>query len=83
MAELRAGRDTALYDLTRDSGETRDVRAAHPSVAHGLAVRLALHWERGRSRRRAQVLREVDLDPEILGRLEALGYGHEGRDEVR
>jgi arylsulfatase A-like enzyme len=83
MAELRAGRDTALYDLTQDPGETRDVRAEQPSVAHGLAVRLALHWERGRSRRRAQVLREVDLDPEILDRLEALGYGHEPRGEGR
>src|SRR6185436_10052722 len=50
LAALRSGfkliRDgntgaSALYDVVRDPGETRDVTALHPSVARDLRTRLA------------------------------------------
>lgn len=60
----------ALYDLTRDPGETRDVAAEHPDVVRRLHGDL-LRWKSGLRPQRAAT---AALDDETVKALEALGY---------
>jgi arylsulfatase A-like enzyme len=62
--------DYALYDLERDPGERVDVADAAPEIARRLRTEL----ERVRAADEAPTGREVELHPEELERLRALGY---------
>ena len=59
-----------LYDLDADPGERRDLLAARPELAARLKQSLA-DWERSV---RDGAAAERDLDPELIERLEAMGY---------
>jgi arylsulfatase A-like enzyme len=69
IAERSSGR-LALYDLTRDPRETRDVAAAHPEELATLRRHLVA-WRQSL----APIERSsVDIDPETLQGLKNLGY---------
>lgn len=62
----------SLYDLRLDRGELRDVAAAHPELVTELGALLDEQIARGVDEYDAGT--QVDLDPELLGRLRSLGY---------
>jgi arylsulfatase A-like enzyme len=73
LFENRAFRtQRALFDLTKDPGETRDRFADHPELADRLETALDVWWERLRPRPRNEDSREMEA--ELIRRLEALGY---------
>ena len=59
-----------LYDLDADPGERRDLLAARPELAARLKQSLA-DWD---ASVRDGAAAERDLDPELIERLEAMGY---------
>jgi arylsulfatase A-like enzyme len=67
-----------LYDLARDPGERNDLAAASPpelSEARRLFAGFEAESRKARARLRIEKREESPLDPEILKRLRALGYG--------
>ncbi len=69
---LIAGPTDRLYRIRDDPGETRDVAGEHPDVVARLRDGLEEEWEH----RRAHAYRaaEIDLAPEDIEALQALGY---------
>ncbi len=67
----REGRQ-ALYDLSADPGESRDVSKAHPEVAYALAQAHA-GWYREVSARPLGA-RTIEIDPALRRALEEAGY---------
>ena len=59
-----------LFDLAADPGERHDVAALDPARANDYRARLRLWLERGAARG------AVPLDPDLMERLQALGYVH-------
>jgi arylsulfatase A-like enzyme len=65
--------DGSLYDLVTDPAERHDVTFQHPDVAVSLERRLERWVEEARAAEAAGEV-PVDLDPEAVERLKALGY---------
>lgn len=74
LGSIRECTDTALYDLSVDPGETRDVCSDHRRVADWLGLQMAGHWERQRRGRERFSGTKVELRPENLDKLKVLGY---------
>ncbi|HMB68941.1 MAG TPA: sulfatase-like hydrolase/transferase [bacterium] len=73
LFENRAFRtQRALFDLSRDPGETRDRFADRPELADRLETALDVWWERLRPRPKNESAQEMEA--ELIRRLEALGY---------
>ena len=75
---LRNDDSWELFDLVGDPGETRDLSAEHPKRREALGSLLHAWLEAGaRARAEAGVpAPALDLPPETLEQLRALGYGH-------
>jgi arylsulfatase A-like enzyme len=71
----------ALYDLAADPFELADVAAAHPEVVRELAAvldaRVAAQQREGEALRGGAPPAAPEVDPELVQRLEALGYAEE------
>jgi arylsulfatase A-like enzyme len=70
------GEPVALYDISRDPGETDDLREALPERVHALETALDA-WIEATPRYEPSPRREAfrrSLDPEMIERLQALGY---------
>jgi arylsulfatase A-like enzyme len=70
IRELDSDDAAMFFDLSADPGERRDVAAIDPARMNDYRARLRLWLERG------AVRGAVPLDPDLMERLQALGYVH-------
>ena len=49
--ETKDGRQQELYDLTQDTGETKNIAADHADIVKQLSAQLAQARDRGRTRK--------------------------------
>ena len=64
-----------LYHLRRDPGETKNVAESHPGMTQALSRQLdSIRASLATSRQASKAPKKVDLPPEVVDQLKALGY---------
>jgi hypothetical protein len=76
IAHQPSGR-TELYDMRADPGERDDLSGARPEIEGRLMARVMEQQARARETG-VRSSAPLELDPEMIDALEALGYGEEG-----